>query len=193
MEIYDKAYKLMRGGIPTTQKGIEKRLEDIFNLNEEKLEKAHAFQIEKLRQQAKRRGERPPRPAPARVAFKQGVLQQMRMGSSLNEAIKITFNTNWFTDEAIRGRINFYNSFKKQDKAFKYFRILNGWQTKIDSTKFDFVGDRTYVYDDRIYIHIKDSPKNGFFSYEIGTWNSTEGRTEDIYSDPNYNEIHKND
>lgn len=117
-------------------------------LNDEELELASNRDI--LKKQSKKR------------LFKNYVKEYMEEGYSVDKALKMVSNSRVFTEYVELAQENVLEGLKKEFKAaYKRFRELTkkkGRYTKIDSSKFVYIGNNEYVYED-ILVSFKNSPK----------------------------------
>lgn len=83
--------------------------------------------------------------------FKQSYYEQREEGLSPKKAMESLSRTSIFMEKSELLRTNAINGLQKEKEAWRQFRNLvrhKGRFVSIDSTKFHYVGDRTYVYKD---------------------------------------------
>lgn len=96
-----------------------------------------------------------------RTAFKNWVKEYMDEGYSVDQALKKVSNTRVFTDYTELAQNNLMDALKADKEAYKEFRELTkekGKYTKIDSTRFTYLGHNEYSYGN-IVVSFKNSPK----------------------------------
>lgn len=77
---------------------------------------------------------------------------------TLNQAVKKLSRSEIFLPRAERLRMNILKGIKETG-MFTQFRKLSGWKNKIDINKFIYdYNTKSYIYDNRIKIDIKNSP-----------------------------------
>lgn len=116
-------------------------------LNDEELELASNRDI--LKKQSKKK------------LFKNYVKEYMEEGYSVEKALKMVSNSRVFTDYVELAQENTLEGLKEYKAAYRRFRELtkkNGRYTKIDSSKFTYIGNNEYVYED-VLVSFKNSPK----------------------------------
>ena len=96
-----------------------------------------------------------------RALFKNYIKEYMEEGYNVDQAIRKASNSRVFTEYVELAQENLLEGLKEHKDAYKKFRNLtkkNGRYTKIDLSKFTYIGNNEYAYED-IIISFKDSPK----------------------------------
>lgn len=80
-------------------------------------------------------------------------------GKKITSAVKQTLHMSIFVPYQERAKENVVSGLKKFKDEWKAFRWSAGWNKKIEAEKFRYIGDGTYIYDDRVQIAFSNSPE----------------------------------
>lgn len=177
-ELYNKNYKVnfRNSAKITTDKGIAKKVKEVYEANKEELDKFNNAFIEEYGGELKWGVEK------RLSAYIKGRMQE---GMNFNEALVSALNSDVFTGKAIRGKRNAIVNLKKDSVIMNQLRRFMGWQYG-----YNFLDDMKYADEETTrdlnaqialtvgnYIVAKtNSPKNGVG----GGW---------VIYDLNYNEL----
>ena len=138
-------------------KNLDRYLDSIYKQNKELIDRkilneedlALATNRAKLMKQSKKR------------LFKDYVKEYMDEGHTVDQALKKVSNSRTFLDYEDLARDNMLEGLKEDKEAYKRFRELTkvkGRYTKIDTSKFEYIGNNEYAYGN-VIVSFKNSPK----------------------------------
>lgn len=138
-------------------KSLDKYLDSIYKQNKELIDRKVlteeglniASNRDKLMKQSKKR------------KFKEFVKYYMDEGKTVDEALKKLSNSRTFLDYEDLAKDNMLESLKRDKEAYKRFREATkekGRYTKIDMSKFNYIGNDEYAYGN-VIVSFKHSPE----------------------------------